>query len=634
MTERRPREFGEGATGTIEVAVAVEVQAEGVGERIERVACGALLIAASLTAAAVLLGGCLTENPSGRACVGDSPCPSEPTCEGADCAGAPVGVAFAAELVAPQGRDDLPTRSEVPAIVFDQAGRATLAFERAVRVTGRVVPFYFEGVSVAARLTFVRRSLIPGQDQAIVEANSVAGLGGADISYSVLLPVGDGPATYYVVVEPGVDDAPIVPGGPSAGAVLPPAHEQLELSADRGPVTFDVALGGASYRWVVGLLRNAASEPVSGMRVHATHREGDEPARIASNRTLTDARGHYALLVRGNTTVDLIFSPPEGTAMPTLTRSGVAVELPIDSAGTDQQLGPVSLPPFQAAVPFRLAVFGEDYAGGSTPAVGATVFIETELERDSDNSDVVRFAATAIVDDAGIAELELIPGTADRNRPYVTRIVSPADSPYSSRVHEEVDVGGGGDGANLLMLDAPLPPRIYVTGTLLDFSGAPVDGASITVHPTGELRSELGAAGYANLQASGPADVLTQTDGGFFLYVDGDVDGANGKVAYDLRVTPLETSLQPGWTFARHGLDAEGDGAPAHDLGALTLPDRVLVDVAVVDASGSAVPGATVHFYELPADACATGNCYAPSLLRARRTTDAAGRATLPLPTF
>ena len=627
MTERRPREFGEGATGTIEV--------EGVGERIERVACGALLIAASLTAAAVLLGGCLAENPPGLACVGGPPCPPESTCEGADCAGAPVGVAFAAELVAPQGRDNLPTRSEVPVIVFDQAGRATLAFERAVLVTGRVVPFQFEGVSVAARLTFVRRSLIPGREQAIVEANSVAGVGMADISYSVLLPVGDGQTTYYVVVEPGVDNAPIVPGGPSAGAVLPPAHERLELSADRGPVTFDVALGGASYRWVVGLLRNAANEPVSGMRVHATNpRAGDEPARIASNRTLTDALGKYALIVRGDTMVDLIFSPPEGTAMPTLTRSGVAVERPIDSEGTEQQLEPVNLPPFRAAAPFRLAVFGEDSAGGRTPAVGATVFIETELEPDSDDSDVVRFAATAIVDDEGIAELKLIPGTADRNRRYVTRIVSPADSPYSSRVHEDVDVGGGGDGANLLMLDAPLPPRIYVTGTLLDFSGAPVDGASITVHPTGELRSELGAAGYANLQAAGPADVLTQTDGGFFLYVDGDVDGANGKVAYDLRVTPLETSQQPGWTFAGHGLDAEGDGAPAHDLGELTLPDRVLVDVAVVDVSGSAVPGATVHFYERPADECATGNCYAPSLLRARRTTDAAGRATLPLPTF
>jgi hypothetical protein len=596
--------------------------------------------------AALALAGCIsTETPGGLPpmCETTDDCASAQgeVCDEGVCWGDPPAHArFAAMLVPPAERADLPVATLPVLSIAENGDIIGLVFPEAVTVHGRVLlacPNSVEATypcgpdaSVAAQILVERAPTFTGGPAFSRSVVATAGVEAGKDGFSFLLPR-DPEAEYRVTIQP--DDTV---GGDqvSPGEIAPP--RQLVVRADRSQEVQWYIGEPSQLKLVRGCVQNVLGEgaPYAGMKVVALGRWTQlSPLERASSRSVTDEDGCFELSVPRDMLdeFDIAVQPIGAAVQPSFTLRGEFVRDPAEGEETVHVIDPpIVMPVAPAPAEFRLPIEAQASAGGQEPVGSADVRLATvfqapslNLERDVD----IRFEADAVTSEDGVAEVELYPGD-ETNRRYVVTVVPPAGSPFQSTFEREVWVGIGGAGDVLEALS--LERRAAVTGRITLASGEPVEGAQIEARPSVLFRQALGEEERAELAALPIAIATTDADGQFLLWLDRQLVGR--EASYDIEVTPPLLSGAPGWSFEDTEVPDSGD------LKSRALPEASYARATVFDARRRVVPGAELHVFQLPPDDyCAQAateppECQPPAVLRGVWQSDEAGLVRVVLP--
>jgi len=565
-------------------------------------------------------------------------------CDIGMCWGNPPAERFAAVLVPPAGRTDLPVAAAPLLSITTDGWVSGLDFPEAVAVRGRVIlacppgkgaPPYpcGDAMSVGAQIVIEGEPRYPGGRPYSRVVSAMPGVGPGQDGFSFLLPR-DPNADYRITIQP--DDS--VGGDAFApGRIAPP--RQIAIAADRD----------RRADWIIGTpgegkaIRGCVQDILgmgalyAGMKVTAYGRwtEGG-PLERASSRSLTDERGCFDVSVPRKMLhqLDLSIEPVPGVALPSFTLRGEIVPDPPDGEEPTVHVidPPLTMPAAPVPTQFRLPVQGQRGAGGQEPAVGATVSFRTTFEPPLANGDrdvEIRFEAEAMTgpadsSDAGVAVLDLYPGDLV-NRRYLVSVVPPVNSELHSVFEEEIAIGIGG--AEVLEPLA-LERRTAVTGLVLR-GGEPVVNAPIEARPSWLFRKKLDQAALkAAVEALPDATATTDADGTFLVWLDRRMVGQSA--AYDIDLKPSVYSNAPNWTLEDIAVPDDGQ------LGDHELPEASYARAQVKDQNGEPVRQAEIYIYELPPEASCTGDamvdCDAPAKLRGVWGSDDDGWVQLVLP--
>ena len=612
-----------------------------------------LAIAVSLLASA-----CIDSVDDGPApmCEDTSDCDSahgEVCAEGVCWGDPPEGITFAAVLVPPDDRTDLPV-AVIPALsIADDGTIVGLDFPPAITVSGRVLlacpdievdpdPMYDCGPerSVGAQITIESNSPFVGGpvlSRTVVAAGAV---GPDEDAFSFLLPR-DPAAEYRITITP--DDAA---GGANMapGEVAPP--RQLTITADADSDVEWVLGDPADLKTIRGCVQNVVGDgtPYAGMQVQALGRWTPLSLQTsASSRSYTDDDGCFTLRVpiKMLDEFDIVVQPAPEAILPTLRLKGEFVRDPVEGELVEHVIDPpLVMPSAPAPTTFRLPVEALGSAGGQEPVPGAAVRLTTVFPLpDTEVRDVeVTFSAEAVTtsldtSEPGVAELELYPGD-EENRVYAVQVVPPPDSQFQSAFALEVPVGVGGSGQ--VLQPVTLSRRAALTGTALTSAGDPVASAPVEASASSSLRlmveSDEAEAILSQLQFP---TATTDDSGAFLVWVDRELAGENAT--YDVDVSPAPfSSAAPSWTFEDIEIPPIGESL---DLGELVLPPASYARGLVRDRRGDPVVGAELRLYQLGADDyCARvleigdADCEPPAHLRGIWPSDEAGAVRVVLP--
>lgn len=565
----------------------------------------------------------------------------------------PDGVTFAAVLVPPDDRIDLPV-AVIPALsIADDGTMVGLSFPDAVTVSGRVLlacppievdpdPVYDCGPerSVGAQITIERASPFPGGpvlSRTIVAAGAV---GPGENAFSFLLPREAG-AEYRISITPEEDA-----GGTTMapGEVAPP--RQLTITADADQQV-DWVLGDPDQlKTIRGCVQNVVGDgaPYAGMHVQALGRWSQlSPLTRASSRSYTDDEGCFTLRVpiKMLDEFDILVQPAPGAILPTLRLMGEFVRDPVEGELLDHVIDPpLVMPTAPAPTTFRLPVEALGSAGGQEPVPGAAVRLTTvfPLPDTEMRTIAVTFTAEAVTsaldaEEPGVAELQLYPGS-EENRVYAVQVVPPPDSQFQSAFELEVPVGVGGSGQ--VLPPVTLSRRAALTGVAVTSVGDPVASAPVEAAASSSLRLQVESdevdAILSQLQFP---TATTDEDGAFLVWVDRELAGQ--AATYDVDVSPAPfASDAPAWTFEDIAVPVEGESV---DLGQLVLPEASYARGIVRDRGDRAVVGAEVRIYQLGAEDYCTrvleigdADCEPPAHLRGIWASDETGAVKVVLP--
>ncbi|HEU5057248.1 MAG TPA: hypothetical protein VFU21_12015 [Kofleriaceae bacterium] len=567
--------------------------------------------------------------------------------------GPPEDITFAAVLVPPDDRIDLPV-AVIPALSIAADGTIVgLSFPPAITVSGRVLlacppieidpdPVYDCGPerSVGAQITIERTSPFPGGpvlSRTVVAAGAV---GPGESAFSFLLPRETG-AEYHITITPddtagGADIAP--------GELAPP--RQLTISAE-GDQHVDWVLGDPDQlKTIRGCVENVVGDgaPFAGMHVQALGRWSQlSPLTRASSRSFTDDEGCFTLRVpiKMLDEFDILVQPAPGAILPTLRLKGEFVRDPIEGELVEHVIEPaLVMPTAPAPTSFRLPVEALGSAGGQEPVPGAAVRLTTVFPLpDTELRDIeVTFTAEAVTSaldaqEPGVAEVELYPGS-EQNRVYQVQVVPPPDSQFQSAFSLEVPVGVGGSGQ--VLPPVTLSRRAALTGIAVTAAGDPVASAPVEAGASSSLRLQVESeeVGAIISQLQYPT-ATTDDDGAFLVWVDRELAGQ--AALYDVDVSPAPFSSDaPSWTFEDIEVPAEGESV---DLGQLVLPEASYARGLVRDRRDAPVVGAEVRIYQLGAEDYCTrvldigeADCVPPAHLRGIWASDDSGAVKVVLP--
>ena len=604
------------------------------------------------------LGGCISTDTPGpdlpAMCQSSTDCdsPSGEVCDEGVCWGDPPAQArFAAVLVPPAERVDLPV-AVVPILSIGADGSiGGLAFPGAIKVSGRVLlacpeapagryPCGDEG-SVAAQVVVERAPGFTGGPAYSRSVVAIADVGPGQEAFSFLLPR-DEDAEYRITIVPddsvgGEDIAP--------GQIAPP--RQIVVVADHDQQVEWILGEPAELKTLTGCVQNVLGEgePYASMKVVAYGRWTQlSPLERASSRSVTDAHGCFELSVPRDMLdeFDISVTPAPGAILPSITLRGEFVRDPPEGAGEEAVHAidpPIVMPDAPAPITFRLPVEAQGSAGGQERVIGADVRFTTVFTPPSLNEDrnvEIRFDAQAVTesaepDEAGVATVQLYPG-GNNNRRYLVSVVPAAGSQFQAAFDREVEVGA--DGADLLE-PLTLERRTAVTGVAVAKDGEPVADAPIEALPSSLFRQGLELDALRAVVAALPvATATTDASGKFLLWLDRELVGR--AASYDIDVTPPTYSGAPSWSFEDVEMPSSADPL---DLGVRELPEASFARAVVRDQSGAPVPGAEVDLYQLPADDyCASqskldpASCQPPAKLRGVWRTDPDGVVRVVLP--
>ncbi len=616
-------------------------------------------MASRLLIAAALLAGCINGVDDGGApkmCDDTSDCDAEngEVCDEGVCWGDPPdGITFAAVLVPPDDRTDLPV-AVIPALsIADDGTIVGLDFPQAITVSGRVLlacppieqepdPGYDCGPerSVAAQIEIERASPFAGGPVLTRTIVAAGALAPGESAFSFLLPK-DPAAEYRITITPedtaGGD-------GNAVGEIAPP--RQLTITADSDQQV-DWVLGDPDQlKTIRGCVQNVVGDgsPYAGMHVQALGRWSQlSPITRASSRSFTDADGCFTLRVpiKMLDEFDILVQPAPGAILPTLRLSGEFVRDPADGEIYEHVIDPpLVMPSAPAPTSFRLPVEALGSAGGQEPVPGAAVRMTTIFPLpDGELRDIqVTFTAEAVTSaldaaEAGVASVELYPGS-EENRDYAVQVVPPPDSQFQSAFDLVVAVGVGGPAE--VLQPVTLNRRAALTGTAVTAGLEAVSGAPVEANASSSLRltveSEEVDAILDQLQFP---TATTDDGGGFLVWVDRELVGQ--AATYDVDVSPAPFSSEaPSWTFEDISVPAEGESV---DLGELVLPEASYARGLVRDRHGAPVVGAELRIYQLGAEDYCTrvleigaADCVPPAHLRGIWASDDEGAVRVVLP--
>lgn len=587
--------------------------------------------------------GCLAlpEGTPAPMCVENADCnvAAGEICDENICWGDPPTTSVAVLAGAPIDRPDL-TTSEIVGATIAPSGWFSAGLEHPVMLSGRVTAACASeggsttgacepGASIDASVVVTRTSRIPGGPSFRVVVPSVGGLL-AGPSFTVAVPRSNPGEVYTVVAYPNRDPA-------QPGSVAPPERRQLELSGDVADCDFLV--GAPQLRELVGSVAGDTAElgTLAGFRVYARGRwTATTGIEDLSTVAYTDDTGRFTLRLPaglGSTEVDLIAEPPAGRSLPTLQRLGV----PLGGAGTTET-PTLIMPPLGAAHPVQVRAVGADGVN-LVDVSGAEITVITTFRTavapqaltgapaaiDS-SMDTAVMIQTATSNGRGLASFDILPGTDPGLVSYQVRVRPPSATGASSF---GAVWGVSRDLASASVVAIELPPRVAISGRVVDASGAPTAGVVVAASPSASFIKSLPDDLRAVIATIGTGDQVTDADGNFTTWVDGTVEGE--VATYDLRLVPQAGALLPRSAVNEITVGATGEVT----LGEVRLPEAAYVR-AVVGESGAPealpVPGADVRLFQ-PA-VCVDNVCDGNATELAAGVADEAGvvRFVLPRP--
>ena len=607
-------------------------------------------------AAVLALVGCISNEPPPDAlplqCEVTADCDegAGEVCDEGVCWGDPPDTArFAAFLVPPAGRTDLPVAVLPELAIASDGGIAGIAFPEAIVVRGRVLlacpangaPYTCgEEKSVGAQLRVERASSFAGGPPYTRLIEAAPGVGPGQVAFSFLLPR-DADAEYRITIQP----ADTVGGDSIApGEIAPPRQINVRADSDR---EVDWVLGDPDDLKVVrGCVQNVLGDgqDYADMRVVAFGRWTKlSPLERASSRSITGPDGCFELSVPRKMLdeFDITVQPAAGVTLPTYTLHGEFVRDPADGEQAVHVIDPPLLMPIAPTpVTFRLPLAVQSASGGQEPVVGADVRFTTVFAppaQDEGRDVNITFTAQAVSSGAeseepGMAEVVLYPGD-EGSRSYLVSVVPPSGSQVQSLFEREVAVDTGE-----VLEPLALERRIAVRGTALQRDGLPVVNAPMEARPSALFRLLLEQEALELAAAELPLPTTT-TDGsgGFVLWLDSVLVGE--AASYDIDVTPPLFSGAPSWSFDDVAVVRSEEGTL--DLGERSLPEPSFARAVVTDPGGMVVPDAELHVYQLPPDdycarqpSIAGGECEPTAKLRGTWRSDELGiiRVVLPDP--
>ncbi len=592
----------------------------------------ALAVSAALTGCVKASGG--DDDP--MMCSDTIPCPGGETCHDGLCVG-PASLTFGAKLVPPEGRTDQ-VMTELPELMIDDHGQVINAsFGSTVRVTGRVVLNGAMEKSVAASLTFRRPSRIRGGRDYVVSVTSTGGLDPSDPTpgFEVLLPPTEGGELYEVLIRPDNGDLyrPVnQPDFQPPDLLAAPLRVLWTVEEDLDVLVPLILSEGIKN--VRGVVRDAAGRGIQGMEVRLFGRKAvGQPLELASSVGNTLADGSFSIFARGDgeDTYDVevtagaevkVDGQPLAGA-PTLRRPDILIEDPTSGFSVTEILADIVYPPFGVPATYTIPVYGRDSAGTQVPASDAILKATTSLS--ATGNDIVTYSAQALVQPDGLAVVDLIPG-AEQNRAYAIQVIPLPNAPIGAIWDTPIDIGAYPG----TLAEISLPPRVYVTGRILDEYGKPAANVQVTPTLSDPFLLGLSQADQTRLDLLGWADATTDSEGRYAVFLDATVVGV--PAVYDLDLAPPLSSLQPRWSQDR--VEIPDGTSNALDIGDYALPPVSFAWGVVLDNLGVPISGADLRVFVLadPMLCAGPGDCLAPARLVDVARSDEEGEVTLSLP--
>jgi hypothetical protein len=528
----------------------------------------------------VIYGQCKTifDCRTGQACSAAGHC--EPG------AALPSGV-YGIELLPAVNTSAGPVRDELSEVTLG-GGDVTLGFQAPVVLTGRVLDLKAAQRSISAAVTVTRTSRI-GLPEATYSVEATADKGAGESAFSLRLPPTT-TASDEACVEPA-SDCYELRAVPSELNLFPPLVERFALQSD---TQRDFVLtGDADLVRVHGYIRDAALNAVGGLEVRIVDGDGRTLSSVVTTRVDSDSVGEFQLLMPSTSPAGTIWlQVSESQGNPSVPRFLFAV----DGSGGDMELGDVVLLDFQAPVTVTYRVKGAATNGQNEAIEGVLVRftsyltavfpLATPSQCPGDTCAV--YTRQASTNAAGEVTLTLIPPGPGG---YEVDILPGPNSPYSARHMGGVEVAQAGVGADFM-----LERKLEIRGTVVDWQGQPVGGATVAATPR-EVSVAADVGGGASPAVMKTADLALeespsamQTDaaGQFLLMLE-------PGVKYDFVVTPSSSSPDPVSTIIGQEFQAAG----TIDI---QLPEAALLAGTVAAWDGSDTAGALVRIYEVVYD--------------------------------
>jgi hypothetical protein len=362
---------------------------------------------------------------------------------------------------------------------------------------------------------------------------------------------------------------------------------------------------------------------MSNMLVRAYGRNTPSaPLELISSTGRTDAAGRFELFVRsGRATVfDLRITPGPGKRAASLVRRNVQLTDPLlITPGAPATIAPVRYPALPASVRYQLPISGPDPAGGRRPAVGATTTFSATLV--TGTLETVTYETTAVVNSRGVAEVELIPGTAAAGRPYRVSVVPTAAAQYGAIWDTQMTLGPPPPGAaDVLLPEVELPRRVFVTGRVVEPDGTAAAMISVRPQLGRSFLSSLSPETLERIALVGLPEATTDASGIFTVYLDSQLVGLTPT--FDFELVPPSASRLSRWSRDNVTMPASPDMKV--NLQDVTLPRTTLATGTVRDEMGAPVPDAEVRVY--------MRSGHAVSRLRTLARSDLDGKVVLHLP--
>lgn len=545
----------------------------------------------------VLAAGCITiPEPPTPECTVDSDCNTAmgEVCWTNQCYGGPTSGTFAAVLVPPAVRPDL-IAIEVPDLPLPANGDfGTLDLETPVHITGRVEAFCPDQqtcsqTSVEATVLVTRAPLFPGGTGYSNAFTSTKGLSRGTNSFRASVPrshAGDPP--YVITIVPtGNGPTPPQNGTQSAAQLSPTASFEEAPTSDITVGT--IVLGSKTSPVITGTLTDSANRPLTKYRVVARGKL-DALGSVTDVSTVAyTTTGSYSLTLADGIVgaISIVATPydPNVTA-PVLTLPGIEPKSGVHALTQPANLGSVTNT--------YVKVEGLASNGAVNTVIGSKVTITATIPsplHDSAEATLTVQATTAATDDPKGVLLPLLDGTAWQ---YKLRVVPPAGSEFGVVFDQALDT------SMLSMVpNVRLPPRVALSGKVVDANGAPAKALSVTAQPSLRFQwseEDDAAAFLAEIPA---ATANTDEAGDFIVYVDLAVAGVWGH--YDVAFAQTSGASSASYTVGDVELPRQAS------LTSLVMPQTQLPDTAFLhgvlsDTNHLKISGGELRVFEITTD--------------------------------
>lgn len=498
-------------------------------------------------------------------------------------------------------------------------GLLDLRLQASISLQGKVYASDDLGKGIAARVIAWRDSLVFGRPSVQVEVSTAEGSGDPG---SFLLWLSKGfTYTFFVV--------------PKSGKYPPLVVSKLKLDDhtkrdfvlegdDRAVAVQGKVLDATGNPFKRDTVKNATNGYfTSSVRVRAFEKNGLNQSTIAVTKPGTDKQsgtGEFSFLVPASYKVPAtgtlytlrVETAPGGIPIPTVECKNMVLGIftstkPKPVSKPVQTVGDLRLPAFLWPKYFTFKVRGKDGSLNGAAVSGATVKFSTKLDKmprsEGFDNCTASYEQTGITDSKGDVTVPLLPGSTGKNMAYMVTVVSPADSPYASRLIAKQEVGSGGGVTETIFLEQ----RYKLSGKVVDHQDDPVPHATI------EAQGIQLASSPANVPL-GQTTANADAQGIFSLYVE--------TGTYNFTVRPPQGAGLPSFNVRNKSVQS--------DLNSLVfkLPAAEVLTGTVRSAGGDLLSGIKVEAYELINETAQTQR----ACLQTSDISNSSGRFLLVLP--